>query len=43
MGHRNLYGVIAGGDGTIGQPIALGAQHDGKFRLGGKGGVIDAD
>lgn len=43
MGHRNLYGVIAGGDGTIGQPIALGAQHDGKFRLSGNGGVIDAD
>ena len=43
MGHRNLYGVIAGGDGTIGKPIALGAQHDGKFRLSGKGGVVDAD
>ena len=43
MGHRNLYGVIAGGDGTIGQPIALGAQHDGKLWLGGKGGIVEDD
>ena len=43
MGHGDLYGVIAGGDGAACQPIALGAQHDGKLWLGGKGGVVNAD
>ena len=31
VGHGDLDRVIAGGDGGMGQTIALGAQHDGKL------------
>ena len=40
VGHGDLDRVITGGNRRAGQPVALGAQHDGKLRLGGKGRVI---
>ena len=43
MGHGDLHGIVAGGDGAVGQAVALGAQHDGQLRLGGKGGIVEDD
>ena len=43
MGHGDLGGVVAAGDGLGGQTVPLGAQDEGQPGLGHQGGVVDGD
>ena len=43
MGHGDAHGVVASGDGVVGQTVPLGAQHDGQLALLPQAGILDAE
>ena len=43
VGHGDAHHIVGGRNGVVGQPVALGAHHNGQPRLGLEAGVVERD